>query len=140
MAAGYADGSTIADRLVDGFVRTGDLARVDDDGFVWIEGRVGEVINRGGNKVFPDHVEEVLRLSPRVRDAAVVGVPDDRLGEVPVAFVVGDASDEELVALCREHLVAYKVPSAFHRVDVLPRSEVGKVLRRELALRAEVAS
>ncbi len=136
MAAGYADGSSIAERLdADGFVRTGDLARIDPDGFVWIEGRVGDVINRGGHKVFPDHVEEVLRLSPGVEDAAVVGVPDERLGEVPVAFVVGDATDEELIALCRQHLVGYKVPAAFYRLDALPRSEVGKVLRRELVAR-----
>jgi acyl-coenzyme A synthetase/AMP-(fatty) acid ligase len=128
MAAG------LDDRLdADGFVHTGDVARIDGDGFVWIEGRLGEVINRGGNKVFPDHVEEVLRLSPGVQDAAVVGVPDERLGEVPVAFVVGDASPDELAGLCRRHLVAYKVPVAFRFVDALPRSEVGKVLRRELA-------
>jgi acyl-CoA synthetase (AMP-forming)/AMP-acid ligase II len=119
----------------DGFVHTGDLARVDEDGFVWIEGRIGDVINRGGNKVFPDHVEEVLRLSPAVRDVAVVGVPDERLGEVPVAFVVGDIDEDELVALCREYLVAYKVPVAFVAVEALPRSEVGKVLRRELMAR-----
>jgi long-chain acyl-CoA synthetase len=118
----------------DGFVDTGDLARIDADGFVWIEGRAGDVINRGGNKVFPEHVEEVLRLVPNVVDAAVAGVPDDRLGEVPVAYVVTSAAvaDAELVAICREHLAPYKVPVAFHRVDALPRSEVGKLLRREL--------
>ncbi|MBV8162442.1 MAG: long-chain fatty acid--CoA ligase, partial [Acidimicrobiia bacterium] len=110
----------------DGFVRTGDLARVDEDGFVWIEGRRGDVINRGGNKVFPDHVEEVVRLAAGVRDVAVVGVPDVRLGEVPVAFVVGEFDEAELAGLCREHLVAYKVPVAFVAVDELPRSEVGK--------------
>ena len=135
-AAGL-DGSRVDD---DGFVHTGDLARVDDDGFVWIEGRIGDVINRGGNKVFPDHVEEVLRLSPQVRDVAVVGVPDDRLGEVPVAFVVGDAADPELEALCREHLVPYKVPIAFISVESLPRSEVGKVLRRDLVASYEARS
>lgn len=118
----------------DGFVDTGDLAHVDDDGFVWIDGRAGDVINRGGNKVFPEAVEEVLRLSPAVDDVAVVGTADDRLGEVPVAFLVGRAvADDELRSLCREHLVAYKVPVAFHWLDSLPRSEVGKVLRRELA-------
>ena len=116
----------------DGYVNTGDLARVDPDGFVWIEGRAGDLINRGGNKVFPEQVEEVLCLAPGISEAAVVGVPDDRLGEVPVAFVVGDATDEELTALCREHLVPYKVPVAFVRVDALPRTEVGKVMRREL--------
>jgi len=128
----------LADRLTDdGFVRTGDLARIDEDGFVWIEGRTGDVINRGGNKVFPEHVEEVLRLAPGVRDAAVVGVPDDRLGQVPVAFLVGDdVDDEQLDRLCREHLVPYKVPVAYHRVDALPRNAAGKVRRSELARRA----
>jgi acyl-coenzyme A synthetase/AMP-(fatty) acid ligase len=120
----------------EGFIDTGDLARVDEDGFVWIEGRAGEVINRGGNKVFPAAVEEVLRLSPAVDDVAVVGAPDDRLGEVPVAYLVGrPVDDAELTQLCREHLVAYKVPVAFHWIDELPRSEVGKVLRQELAAR-----
>ena len=117
----------------DGFVDTGDLARVDEDGFVWIEGRAGDLINRGGNKVFPDAVEEVLRLSSAVDDVAVVGAPDARLGEVPVAFLVGrPVPDSELDALCREHLVAYKIPVAFHWIDELPRSEVGKVLRKQL--------
>jgi long-chain acyl-CoA synthetase len=133
MTSGYADGERLDDRLdPEGYVRTGDFARIDSDGFVWIEGRVGDVINRGGNKVFPSQVEEVLLLSPGVSEAAVVGLPDDRLGEVPVAFVVGDASDAELEQLCRDHLVAYKVPVAFRHLDALPRSEVGKVLRREL--------
>jgi acyl-CoA synthetase (AMP-forming)/AMP-acid ligase II len=133
MASGYADGGNLDDRLdVEGYVRTGDYARVDDEGFVWIEGRVGDVINRGGNKVFPAQVEEVLSLSAGVREVAVAGLPDERLGEVPVAFIVGDAPDDELERLCREHLVAYKIPVAFRRLDALPRSEVGKVLRRAL--------
>jgi long-chain acyl-CoA synthetase len=118
----------------EGYVDTGDLARIDEDGFVWIEGRAGDLINRGGNKVHPEAVEEVLRLSPAVDDAAVVPKPDDRLGEVPVAYLVGrPVPDDELVALCREHLVAYKVPAAFHWIDELPRSEVGKLLRRSLS-------
>jgi acyl-coenzyme A synthetase/AMP-(fatty) acid ligase len=142
MAAGYADGAALSDRIdAEGFLDTGDLARIDAEGFVWIEGRVGDVINRGGNKVFPDHVEEALRLVPGVEAAGVVGVPDDRLGAVPVAFVVESApvTDDELRAVCREHLAPYKVPVAFHRVDALPRSEVGKLLRRDLiALHAEI--
>jgi acyl-CoA synthetase (AMP-forming)/AMP-acid ligase II len=118
----------------DGYVDTGDLARIDDDRFVWVEGRAGDVINRGGNKVFPEQVEEVLRLSAQVRDAAVVGAPDERLGEVPVAFVVADAevADRDLFELCRQHLVPYKIPVAIHRVDALPRTDVGKVRRQEL--------
>ena len=133
MASGYASGDSLEDRLdSEGYVRTGDFARIDGDGFVWIEGRIGDVINRGGNKVFPGQVEEVLLLSPRVSDVAVVGLPDERLGEVPVAFVVGDAPEAELEQLCREHLVPYKIPVGYRRVEVLPKSEVGKVLRREL--------
>lgn len=120
--------------------RTGDIAHVDDDGFVWIDGRVSDMVNRGGLKVHPGEVEEVLRLSAGVADAAVVGVPDDRLGEVPWAFCVpaGDALPlaDELEALCRRHLAPYKVPTRFLPVDALPRNEVGKVLRRALVERA----
>ena len=117
----------------EGFIDTGDLAHVDRDGFVWLDGRAGDVINRGGHKVMPDAVEEVLRLSPAVDDAAVIARPDERLGEVPVAFLVGrTVPDAELVALCRQHLVGYKVPAAFHWLDELPRNEAGKVLRHSL--------
>jgi acyl-CoA synthetase (AMP-forming)/AMP-acid ligase II len=141
-AAGYTSvsgaGDPLDDRVDDeGYVRTGDVARIDDDGFVWIEGRLGDVINRGGNKVFPEQVEEVLRLAAPVGDAVVVGVPDSRLGEVPVAFVTsrGPWTPGELDALCRAHLAPYKVPVEYVSVDEVPRSEVGKPLRRELAAR-----
>jgi acyl-coenzyme A synthetase/AMP-(fatty) acid ligase len=134
MAAGYASGESLEDRMDgDGFVRTGDYAVVDDDGFVWIEGRTSDLINRGGNKVFPEQVEEVILLLPGVKEAAVVGVPDERLGEVPVAFVIGDATEDQLMTVCRDNLVPYKIPVAFERVAAIPRSEVGKVLRRQLA-------
>jgi acyl-CoA synthetase (AMP-forming)/AMP-acid ligase II len=135
MAAGYAGGASLADRIDgDGFVRTGDHARVDADGFVWIEGRTSDIINRGGNKVFPEQVEEVLRLVPGVDDVAVVARPDERLGEVPLAVVVGSARDEDLEAACRAELAPYKVPVAFARADALPRNEIGKLLRKQLAV------
>jgi acyl-CoA synthetase (AMP-forming)/AMP-acid ligase II len=135
MASGSAvAGDDLSERIDrEGFVDTGDLARVDPEGFVWIEGRASDVINRGGNKVFPAEVEEVLRLSAAVTDAAVVGVPDARLGEVPVAFVTGGGVlASELTNLCRGQLAPYKIPVAFHLVDRLPRNEAGKVLRSEL--------
>jgi long-chain acyl-CoA synthetase len=137
LSAGYADGADLSDRLTDdGWFRTGDVGLVDEDGFVWIDGRLGDMINRGGLKVFPGEVEEVLRLSPAVADVAVVGVPDERLGEVPAAFVVaaGSAAPDPgaLAALCREHLAPYKVPVRFTVVPSLPRNEVGKVLKVEL--------
>jgi long-chain acyl-CoA synthetase len=137
MSKGYADGSDLADRLTpDGWFRTGDIARIDADGFVWLEGRVSDMVNRGGLKVFPAEVEEVLLSSPSVADVAVVGQPDDRLGEVPVAFVVptpGVApSSDGLSDYCRAHLAPYKVPVRFEMVGALPRNEVGKVLKSEL--------
>ncbi|MHB1582588.1 MAG: class I adenylate-forming enzyme family protein [Acidimicrobiales bacterium] len=139
MAAGYAGDGALADRLDgEGFLDTGDLARIDPDGFVWIEGRAGDLINRGGNKVFPEQVEEVLRLSPSVAEAAVIAVPDDRLGEVPVALVVGTGGKleaDELERLCRQHLTPYKVPVAFEPVASLAYNEAGKLLRGELARR-----
>jgi len=118
----------------DEWQHTGDVGHVDDDGFVWVDGRLSDMINRGGLKVHPAEVEEVLRLSPSVADAAVVGVPDDRLGEVPVAFVVSDSTldRDALDELCRTHLAPYKVPVRFEPVDALPRNEAGKVVKREL--------
>lgn len=137
LAAGYADGSDLSDRLsADGWFRTGDVGRVDADGFVWITGRVSDMINRGGLKVHPGEVEEVLRLDPSVDDVAVAGVADARLGEVPWAFVVlrpGHALDPgALDALCREHLAPFKAPAEYRTVEALPRNEVGKVVRRSL--------
>lgn len=142
ITAGYADGADLGDRLgADGWFRTGDIARIDPEGFLWIEGRVSDMINRGGLKVFPGEVEEVLRLDPAIADCAVVGVADERLGEVPWAFVVpsprtGALDPATLADRAREHLAPYKIPVRFVTVDDLPRNEAGKVRRSELLTRA----
>ncbi|RAU99324.1 long-chain fatty acid--CoA ligase [Mycobacterium colombiense] len=124
------------DRLTDdGWFHTGDLGWFDEDGFLWLDGRVSDMINRGGLKVFPGTVEDVLVAAEGVREAAVVGVPDERLGEVPWAFVVrGDdtVSEDGLVAWCRERLTPYRVPVRIMFVERLPRNDVGKVVKREL--------
>jgi acyl-CoA synthetase (AMP-forming)/AMP-acid ligase II len=136
VGAGTA-GMSDEDRFVDGYLRTGDIGRLDSEGFLWVQGRVSDMINRGGLKVYPDEVEEVLRSHPRVRDAGVAAIPDRRLGEVPYAWVTGAPAldGRELEAWCRERLVPYKVPVGFTIVEELPRSEIGKLLRRELAAR-----
>lgn len=125
------------DRLTDdGWFHTGDLGWFDDDGFLWLDGRVSDMINRGGLKVFPGTVEDVLLAADSVREAAVVGVPDERLGEVPWAFVVrGDdsVSEDGLVSWCRERLTPYRVPVRIVFVEQLPRNSVGKVVKRDLA-------
>jgi long-chain acyl-CoA synthetase len=136
-----AGGQQDDDRFVDGYLRTGDLGRVDADGFLWIEGRVSDMINRGGFKVFPDEVEETLRQHPAVRDAGVASLPDSRLGEVPHAWIVSDQAVDpaELSAWCREYLAPYKVPVGFTQIEALPRSDIGKVLRRELSALGQAA-
>jgi len=111
--------------LPDGWLRTTDLARIDDDGFVWILGRTDGVIVRGGFKVDLGLVERTLRAHPAVVDVAVVGLADDRLGQVPGAAVVGDGRavlPDDLVRWVRAHLPAYAVPTTFLFVDALPRT------------------
>ena len=122
--------------LVDGWFRTGDLARVTPDGYVTIVGRERERIKRGGYSIFPAEVESVLLAHPDVAEAAVVGVPDSTLGEEVAAFValrpgVGAGADE-LIAWCRERLAAFKYPRRVTIVEALPRSSTGKVLKRRL--------
>lgn len=130
------------DRLTDdGWFHTGDLGWFDDDGFLWLDGRVSDMINRGGLKVFPGTVEDVLVAADGVREAAVVGVPDERVGEVPWAFVArldDTVSEDSLVAWCRDRLTPYRVPARIVFVDELPRNDVGKVVKRDLVARADV--
>lgn len=129
------------DRLTDdGWFHTGDLGWFDDDGFLWLDGRVSDMINRGGLKVFPGTVEDVLLSADGVREAAVVGIADERLGEVPWAFVArsdDEVSEDALIAWCREHLTPYRVPARIVFVEQLPRNDVGKVVKRELAVLAQ---
>jgi acyl-coenzyme A synthetase/AMP-(fatty) acid ligase len=133
-ATGYAGGEDLASRVdSEGYVNMGDLATVDEDGFVWIHGRADDLINRGGNKVHPAEVEEVIRRASGVRDAVVVAAPDPRLGQVPVAYYEGaDVGSSALEELCRAHLVPYKVPVRFEWLESLPRNEVGKVIKGAL--------
>jgi acyl-coenzyme A synthetase/AMP-(fatty) acid ligase len=113
------------------WMRTTDLARLDADGFLWILGRADQTIIRGGFKVQPDTVRSALEQIDVVRAATVFGVPDERLGEVPVALVElrADAvhSAEELLAIAATSLARYEVPTELHIVDTLPRTASGKV-------------
>jgi acyl-CoA synthetase (AMP-forming)/AMP-acid ligase II len=135
---GYASDARELDTRLDssGYLRTGDIGHLDDDGFLWIDGRVSDAINRGGLKVYPGDVEEVLREDAAVADVCVAGVPDRRVGEVPWAWVVvapGASLDADALAQrCRDRLAPYAVPVRFLAVDELPRNDVGKVLRRVL--------
>lgn len=121
----------------DAWVRTSDLARIDDDGFVWIEGRTDDAIIRGGFKVQPEKLCRVLETHPAVREAAAVGLPDRRLGAVPVAAVeIFDGptppTEAELIALCRAELTPYEVPVRVLVLEELPRTPSSKVSRVDL--------
>jgi malonyl-CoA/methylmalonyl-CoA synthetase len=118
--------------FVDGWFRTGDLGERSADGYVTLRGRASDVIISGGFNVYPREIEEVLLEQPGVREAAVVGVRDEHRGERPVAFFAGDADEAALEAACRRQLASFKVPTAFRRVEALPRNALGKVQRHLL--------
>jgi fatty-acyl-CoA synthase len=115
---------------------SGDLARLDHEGYLWLVDRKKDLIVSGGENVYPAEVERVLLDHPAVAEAAVIGVPHPRWVETPVAFVVpsgqGEIGKGELIAHCREYLAGYKKPSAIVVVDELPRNAGGKVLKRRL--------
>jgi acyl-CoA synthetase (AMP-forming)/AMP-acid ligase II len=123
--------------LRDGWLWTGDLARQDADGFVFLQGRAKEILKIGGHRVSPVEIEQVVMLHPGVSEAAVLGVPDALMGERPVAVVVFAAGArptvEALSRHCHERLPAHQVPTTFVEADRLPRGESGKLLRAELA-------
>jgi O-succinylbenzoic acid--CoA ligase len=132
----FADSEATADRLVDGWLATGDLGAMDGRGLLRVVDRRDDLIVRGGENVYAAEVEAVLVGHPDVVEAAVVGLPDPTWGAVPMAAIVlapgAKVGDAALERHCRERLAGFKVPVGFHRVAALPRSESGKVLRREL--------
>jgi acyl-CoA synthetase (AMP-forming)/AMP-acid ligase II len=125
-----------AGESADGWVTTSDLAHLDEDGYLYIDGRADDVIIRGGFKVAPDTVASALRSHPAVKDASVVGMPDPRLGQIPVAVVElrqdASAAPEALRDHCRSSLTPYEVPAEVHVVDELPRGAALKVDRQRL--------
>ena len=114
----------------DGFFRTGDLATVSSDGYYTLLGRKSDLILSGGFNIYPREIEELL--IEYVEEVAVVGVPDDLRGEVPVAYITGDFDAEQLERLCRDQLASFKVPRRFVRVDSIPRTALGKVQKHLL--------
>jgi fatty-acyl-CoA synthase len=133
--AGYwRDPDATAAAFRDGWLLTGDVAERDAEGDYRIRGRRNDLVVSGGENVYPAEIEAVLHDHPAVADAAVVGVPDERWGEVCAAFVVLErpVSDDELREHCRQRLARFKVPKTFHAVDVLPRNSLGKVVKTDL--------
>jgi len=125
--------ATAAAFTEDGWLRTGDIAERDDEGYYRIKGRLKEMYISGGENVYPAEIEAVLHEHPNVADVAVIGVDDDRWGEVGVAFVVADGvAEDELLGWCRDRLARFKVPKSFRFVAEIPRNGMGKVQKQEL--------
>lgn len=125
-----------AETIRDGWLRTGDVGYVDEQGFLYILDRSKDMIISGGNNIYPREVEEVLLRHPAVSEVCVFGVPDPEWGESVKAVVVPkpghEVSAEELIAFCREHLASYKKPKSVDFVSELPKNNYGKILKRDL--------
>jgi len=139
--AGYLDDPAETAKALspDGWLKTGDLGTLDEAGRLRIVGRVKDMFIVGGFNAYPAEIENALLRHPGIRQAAVIGIPDDRLGEVGMAFVVGDElSADEIMEWSRRQMANYKVPRVVEVVDELPLNATGKVVKD--ALRERVAS
>jgi acyl-CoA synthetase (AMP-forming)/AMP-acid ligase II len=125
-----------AETLRDGWLYTGDLGYMDDEGYVYIQDRVNDMIVSGGENIYPREVEDVLFQLDAIADSAVIGVPDQQWGESVKAIVVlkkgRDLSEQEIIEFCRTRLAGFKAPRSVEQVETLPRNPSGKVLKREL--------
>jgi long-chain acyl-CoA synthetase len=126
----------------EGFLHTGDIGRMDADGWFYVVDRAKDMINASGFKVWPREVEEYLLKHPTIREAAVVGIPDEYRGESVKAFVTlkpgTSATPEDIIAFAKVTMAAYKYPRAVEIVAELPKTPSGKIVRRELRERASV--
>lgn len=125
-----------ANTLRDGWLYTGDIAYMDEDGYVYIVDRKKDMIIASGYNIYPRDVEEVIYQHPAIKEAVVVGVPDAYRGETVKAVVVlkegQQVSEDELISFCREKLAAFKLPRIVEFRSELPKTSVGKILRRKI--------
>ena len=126
-----------AGTFADGWLKSGDIARQDEDGYYYIAGRIKDMFISGGENVYPAEVENALAAHPDILEAAVVAMPDEKWGEVGCAYLLPHPGHEipapaELAIYCRERLAAYKVPKRFVTVDDFPRTAAGKIQKHLL--------
>jgi long-chain acyl-CoA synthetase len=125
-----------AEALRDGWLHTGDIGYADDDGYLYLTDRKKDLIIRGGENVYPKEIENILHMHPEVLEAGVIGIPDPVYGEAVKAFIVlktpGAVREEELMQFCKENLPSFKRPKVIQLLEALPKSAIGKILRREL--------
>ena len=132
----FRDPTANSDSFVDGWFRTGDAGRMDDDGFLYLVDRYKDMYKSGGENVFPAEVERLLLEHPDVSEVVVVGVPDSRWGETGIAVIVArpgcTVTREDVEHFCTGRIARYKIPRTVHLVDSLPRNATGKVVKAEL--------
>ena len=136
------DAATKASLDSDGWLRTGDLGSIDELGYLRIQGRLKDMIIRGGENIFPREIEDVLFTHPDIANVAIVGLPDEEWGEIVTAFVQprpnARLEPSELKAFCRQHLSSFKVPCSWYFVEHLPQTASGKV--QKFILRDQAAT
>lgn len=136
MMSGYwKNPKATQETIRDGWLYTGDLVRQDSEGFVYVVGRKKDMFISGGENVYPPELEQVLRLMPEVREAAVIGVPDEKWGEVGYAFLVLNEPQTtltEIQSYCQKNLAKFKIPKYFKILPELPKGDSGKILKRKL--------
>jgi fatty-acyl-CoA synthase len=134
---GYTSGDPKNEK--DGYMSIGDVGYLDEDGHLFIEGRADDMVVVGGENVYPIEIEEVIESLDGVEEAAVLGIKDEEYGEVLAAFIAGSASEDEVLSRCKSELASYKVPKRVEKLDELPRTSTGKVLKRDLIEQLEGA-
>jgi long-chain acyl-CoA synthetase len=132
----YKNPEETAKVLKDGWVYTGDIGYLDEDGFLTLVDRKKDMIIASGYNIYPNEIDEILYEHPQVAEACTIGVPDEYRGETVKSFIVlrqgGTVSEQEIIEHCKQKLAAYKVPKKVAFVESLPKSAVGKILRRKL--------
>ena len=132
----FKDPEATAKKIKDGWYHSGDLGRLDEEGYLYVLGRADDMIITGGLNVYPSEVETVLLNHPKVQEAAVVGIPDPSRGQALRAIVVlkhGEtATHQEILSFCKERLASFKIPRQLEFKDSLPKSSSGKIAKRQL--------
>ena len=132
----WKDPTATAEAIRGGWLYTGDMGRLDEDGYLFIADRKKDLIITGGYNVYPKEVEDIIYKHPAVFEAAVIGIPDEMWGESVKACVVlkpdAKATEDEIIALCKEHLASYKKPKSVDFIDALPKNLTGKILKAQL--------
>jgi acyl-CoA synthetase (AMP-forming)/AMP-acid ligase II len=142
----YKNPQATAETIIDGWLHTGDMGKQDEEGYLYVVDRMKDVIISGGENIYPREIEELLYIHPKIEDVAVIGVPDekwgevakvvDKWGEITKAVIVLKSgqilSEQDVIDFCREHLAHYKCPRHVEFVKELPRTSTGKVHKREI--------